>query len=367
MPEQQSLSQTETGRPMELAWAGTEGGHAAPAKAHGSADGHAAGAHAAGDGHGGQILAPHPPEPPTFISALYEIRKAKVDSGELPHDDATYKTLKAIYYGPLDKPAPIINNAPWTPVIMFVIASALTIGLAVAATGSYRRNRQEALRRPTRTQIAIEAFVEALEGFICGILGPENGRRYLPFLGSMFIFIMIANLQGLVPLLAPPTASFLVTITLGLATFTVVQFTAMTKLGPLKYLYHLAGEPKGAIGWCMVPLFLPLEIIGTLSKPVSLALRLFGNMLGKDILFGAFLGMGIGLVGAFSKELSHFIGIPFTIPFYALGILFSIIQALVFTVLSCIYVLMVLPHDHSHDDHGDDHGHGHGPEAAHAH
>jgi F-type H+-transporting ATPase subunit a len=84
-----------------------------------------------------------------------------------------------------------------------------------------------------------------------------------------------------------------------------------------------------------------------------------GNILGKDILLGAFLGMGISLTALAGID---FVGLPLTYPFYFLGLLLSTIQALVFSLLTMIYIMMVLPHDHDHDhDHGheDDHGHGH--------
>jgi F-type H+-transporting ATPase subunit a len=133
---------------------------------------------------------------------------------------------------------------------------------------------------------------------------------------------------------------------------------------------HLCGDPKDAIGYVLAPLFFVLEVIGVIAKPISLSLRLFGNMLGKDILLGAFTMMGIMLVAVVSKDLSHYVGAPLTIPFYFLGILLSAIQALVFSILSAIYILLMLPHEHhDHDDHG--HGHdapGHAPlEGAHAH
>src|SRR5690606_24744318 len=109
------------------------------------------------------------------------------------------------------------------------------------------------------------------------------------------------------------------------------------------------GSPKDAIGWFLSPLFLVLEMISDfLAKPLSLSLRLMGNILGKDILLGAFLGMGISLVGVISPELSGYFGIPLTIPFYFLGLLLSTIQALVFSLLTMIYITMVLPHDHDH-------------------
>jgi F-type H+-transporting ATPase subunit a len=95
----------------------------------------------------------------------------------------------------------------------------------------------------------------------------------------------------------------------------------------------------------MVPLMFPLHIIGELAKPMSLSLRLFGNITGEDTLIAVFVGMGI----AITPFISDFVGIPLQTPFYFLGILLSAVQALVFTLLSTIYILLMLPHEeHEH-------------------
>jgi F-type H+-transporting ATPase subunit a len=105
----------------------------------------------------------------------------------------------------------------------------------------------------------------------------------------------------------------------------------------------MAGSPRDVISWCMVPLLFPLHIIGELAKPFSLALRLFGNITGEDTLVAVFVGLGIAIL-AFSP-----VGVPLQLPFYFLGLLLSTIQALVFTLLSTIYILLMLPHEeHAH-------------------
>lgn len=367
-----------------------------------AADHHAKDAHAAGHGHAEIKLGrkfDHPPEPPTATQLFwYYENKARTKEylkdhpdahvyhnvetnwleknaeGKLePKADGALTAAQILHVGRLKDPLPIIKYAPWENHAFLLLAAAILIGIFWAATSAFRRNPQEAMRRPTRGQAFIEWVVDSLEKFTVGVLGPENGRTYFPFIATMFVFILTCNLMGLVPLLKPPTSSWVVTLSLALCTFAYVQWTAFTKLGPASYLHHLAGSPKDAVGYALAPLFIPLEVISTLSKPISLSLRLYGNILGKDILLGVFLMLGIMLVGAISKDASAWIGIPLTVPFYFLGILLSTIQALVFSVLSAIYILMVLPHDHDHghDDHGHGHhdgahGHGHGGEA-HAH
>lgn len=197
---------------------------------------------------------------------------------------------------------------------------------------------------PGRLQSLAEMAVEWLDGLVGGLMGPA-GRRYVPFLGTLFLYILVMNVMGLVPLLKSPTSSLDMTAGLAACVFLYVQYTGLRNLGLVGYLDHLAGNPRGAIGWCLVPLMLPLHVIGELAKPMTLALRLFGNVTGEDILIAAFVALGSMAVAA-----AHLpIGIPFQAPLLFLTLLFSTIQALVFTLLSAVYFLMMQPH---HEEEG---------------
>ncbi len=196
---------------------------------------------------------------------------------------------------------------------------------------------------PNRFQSLVESIVEWLDEFFRGILGAES-RRYLPFLGSLFLYIVGMNFAGLVPGLKSPTSSIVTTGSLAFCVFVFVQYTAIRRLGLLGFVDHLAGEPRDAAGWVLAPLMLVLHIVGEIVKPVSLALRLFGNITGEDILLGVFL-----MLGALAVSGLHLpIGIPFHLPFMLLSVIFSFVQALVFTLLSTIYIFMVLPHHEAH-------------------
>jgi F-type H+-transporting ATPase subunit a len=222
------------------------------------------------------------------------------------------------------------------PVFSWIIV--ILIGIVVVR-GTRRR-----LIIPSRFQNFLELVVEKFYDFLCGILGKENGRRFLPYLGSLFIFILINNLCGIVPFMKAPTSSYRTTIALALCTFFYVQYVAVTKLGLLGYLHHLMGEPRDIISWCMVPLMFPMHIIEEVAKPVSLSLRLFGNVLGEDVLVGAFVFLGIMVLGAIGLQ-SIPVGLPFQILVLPLVVILSTVQATVFAVLSTIYILLVLPHE----------------------
>lgn len=197
---------------------------------------------------------------------------------------------------------------------------------------------------PGPFQNAVEMIVEALYNFFYSILGKE-ARRYVPFLGTLFLYILAMNWFGILPLGHSPSTSLNITLSLAVIVFLYAQWTGISRLGIIGYLDHLAGQPRDVITWCMVPLMFPLHIIGELAKPLSLSLRLFGNITGEDTLIAVFVGMGIAIM----PFIGDFVGLPLQTPFYFLGLLLSTVQALVFALLSSIYILLMLPHEeHRH-------------------
>jgi len=225
------------------------------------------------------------------------------------------------------------NN--WVNVIF---AFAVAVFLSLVAVRVY--SKREMI--PGKFQNLVEMLVEGMYNFLYTILGKET-KKYIPYLGSLFFYILLMNWIGMIPGGHSPSTSLNITVSLALLTFLYAQWTGISRLGPLGYLHHLAGSPNDVISWCMVPLMFPLHIIGELAKPFSLALRLFGNITGEDTLVAVFVGLGV-MILAFSP-----VGVPLQLPFYFLGLLLSTIQALVFTLLSSIYILLMLPHEeHAH-------------------
>lgn len=204
---------------------------------------------------------------------------------------------------------------------------------------------------PGALQNGVEAVVEGLNDFILGVLGPKQGPRFVPLLGTLFVYILSMNLLGLIPFMESPTSSLNVTVALALTVFVYVQYIGIRELGPIGYLDHMAGNPRDATGWILVPLMLPIHLMGELAKPISLSCRLFGNVFGEDMLLVAFATLGVTMLAA-----THLpFGIPLHAIFYPLALLSSVLQALVFTVLSTIYILLMLPHDdHEHPESKDE-------------
>ncbi|MCK6555146.1 F0F1 ATP synthase subunit A [Candidatus Binatia bacterium] len=177
----------------------------------------------------------------------------------------------------------------------------------------------------------LEIYVEWFVGFIEGLLGPR-GRQYVSIYGTFFLFILAANLIGLVPGFSPPTSDFNVTFALGVMSFVLYNGFGFREHG-MGYLKHFLGPI-----WWLMPLILPLELIDNLVRPVSLGLRLFGNMTGDHLVLSIF------------TDLTKLV-VP--VVFYALGAFVCLVQAFVFTILSIIYLSLAIAHhgDHEAEEH----------------
>lgn len=211
----------------------------------------------------------------------------------------------------------------------------MTVLLRVAATPT---------DSPGRFQVAVEMLVDGLYGIVESAIGP-TARRYTPYLGTLFIFILVNNFMGLIPFLHASTSSMNTTVALAVCTFLYVQFVGIKENGPLGYLHHMCGSPRSGLEWGFVPLMFPLHVLGEFIKPLSLSLRLFGNVMGEDKLIAVFVVLGAGML-SFAKVP---FGLPIQVPIMFLALLTSTIQALVFTLLSTIYIALMLPHEeHAH-------------------
>lgn len=197
---------------------------------------------------------------------------------------------------------------------------------------------------PHGLQNLLEFFVERLNVLSSRVIGPEEGYKYIVFLGTLFIYIFSMNLAGLVPLFKAPTASLNITLALGICVFVYVQYLNVKNMGFKGFLYHLAGSPKDLVSWLMVPLMLPIEIITQLSRPLTLALRLVGNVMGEETLIAYFALIGVIILPYLEIQ----VPLPLQIPFMLLGMLTSFMQAGVFTLLSAIYIYLSIPHKENH-------------------
>ncbi len=265
-----------------------------------------------------------PPELPSLIHLIYKAATREGPGGVAAEPPAWLRTLNRFQD----------------------VVYALLVGLILIVVARLGARRMKLV--PGRVQNVVEAFIDGFRSFIIGILGPQ-GERYVPFLGTLFVYIWFMNLFGLVPLMKSPTSRLNTTAALAVCVFLYVQWIGIRGLGLLGYLRHLAGDPQDIVGWLLVPLMLPLHIISELARPVSLSLRLFGNILGEDVLIGVFAGLGIAVLA-----FTHLpVGLPLHLPFILLSLLMSTVQALVFTLLSTVYILQVLPHEEGEGHEGE--------------
>ncbi len=169
---------------------------------------------------------------------------------------------------------------------------------------------------PNKLQNVLELLVSSVEEFMVTVTGDE-GRAFFPFAATIFIFIFASNLIGSVPGFYTPTANLNTTLACAIIVFIYTHYLGI-KFHGAHYVKHFLGPV-----WWMVPLILPIEIISHLARVLSLSFRLFGNMLGHELV----LGILFMLAGAFFAPL----------PIMALGLFVAFVQAFIFFLLSIMY------------------------------
>ncbi|HEY5765202.1 MAG TPA: F0F1 ATP synthase subunit A [Candidatus Deferrimicrobiaceae bacterium] len=172
----------------------------------------------------------------------------------------------------------------------------------------------------------LELILAFLVGLAEDIIG-HKAKQYVPLLATCFIFILFMNLLGLIPGFVPPTDQMNITVGLAVVIFLSTHYFGVREHG-IAYFKHFLGPV-----WWMAPIMLPIEIVSHLARPMSLSLRLMGNITGDHLVVGIFLGL-----------------VPFVVPsiFYGLGVFVSFMQAFIFTVLSMIYISGAVAHEEEH-------------------
>jgi F-type H+-transporting ATPase subunit a len=197
-------------------------------------------------------------------------------------------------------PAHVLHS--WVVMILLIV-------LAVLAT------RKLSLV-PRGLQNLFEFLIETLENFVVANMG-ENGRKVFPVLATLFIYILFSNYTGLIPGADAPTANINTTLPMAVFVFVYYQYWGF-KIHGMKYIKHFMGP----VPW-LAPLIFPIEVIGHFARMLSLSLRLFGNIRGEDLV--------LVLLFMLAPVVS-------TVPIYFLFMLLKVIQALVFFMLSMLYL-----------------------------
>src|SRR2546426_6810084 len=241
--------------------------------------------------------------------------------------------MEAIEHPPIVRLPGIPDHVTYTWLVMIILA---------AVTFAASRNLQLV---PRGIQNFLEVVLEQFTQMIDDVMGHE-GRRYLPLLATLGLFILAGNLMSLVPGLAGPTGNLNTTAACAIVVFVAYHGIGARKQGVVAYLKHFAGP----VPLPLKPLMFVIEIISHLARPLSLTLRLFGNMVGGHILLAIiFFLMGLqgligwalsgGALGAVVGGFGGIVMIAFTVGFlYPLKILVSFLQAFIFVMLMMLYI-----------------------------
>lgn len=203
----------------------------------------------------------------------------------------------------------------------------LVLGSAILILGMSR-----AAIVPSRLQSVTELMYEFVANLIRDTIGSE-GRKYFPFVFSLFVFILLGNMLGMIPYAFTFTSHIIVTLVLAL-----VVFIGVTILGFAKHGLHFFSffVPPGVPG-PMLLLLVPIEVISYLSRPISLSVRLFANMLAGHTLIKVIAGFVFGL-GAVTFAIGGILPLALITALIALEILIAFLQAYVFAILTCLYI-----------------------------
>jgi len=263
--------------------------------------------------------------------------------------------MEAIEHAPIFRLPGIPDHVTYTWVVMIILAG-------IAFVGSRRMDLV-----PRGTQNFLEVVLEQFQALIDDVIGPE-GRPYLPLIATLGLFILTGNLLSLIPGVAGPTANLNTTAACALIVFISYHAIGIRTQGISTYLNHFTGPMPWSLGMAPIKLLMiPIEVISHFARPLSLSLRLFGNMTGGHILLAIiFFLMGLdGLIGwalsgsaagAIVGGVGGLIMVVFTVGFlYPLKILVSVLQAFIFVMLTMLYIAGATEHAEHTEHHSGHH------------
>ncbi len=229
------------------------------------------------------------------------------------------------------------------PVLQHVVAALLVglicLGIAFVVGRDLRQAGAGAVVPDARlsTRNVVEVVLEALYAQSRQIIGADCGR-YFPMLATFALFIFVSNCLGLIPGFTPPTDNWNTTFACGIFVFAYYNYHGLRRHG-LGHLAHMANPVGTWWGWFLAPLMFPIELVSHCARPFSLGVRLAANMVGDHAVLLGFLSLVPVLV---------------PLPFMLLGLMVSVVQTLVFVLLSMIYIGMATADGHAEaDGHGE--------------
>lgn len=236
-----------------------------------------------------------------------------------------------------------LDVSPTKHVVFMVLAAALVFfSMRVAGRQIERRHREG--KAPAGFGAAIEALVLFVRNDVALANIGKGGEKYVPYILTLFFFILYCNLLGLLPWGATPTGNLAVTGALALTVFVTVEVSGLVALGPKGYLKTIVFVPPGMRGIgavLMACIMTPIEVVGKLVKPFALTLRLFANMTAGHFVILALLG----LIFIFSSWAVAAGSVAFVVFMMLLELLVAFLQAYIFALLTSVFIGLML-HQH---------------------
>lgn len=211
----------------------------------------------------------------------------------------------------------------WLKEHHLVVVSYSWFVMAMLALCSFLATRRMDIL-PGRFQNVMEAIIGGFDDLLVETMGPE-GRKFFPLIATLGLYILTSNLLGLIPGFESPTANLNTTVSMAVVVFVMTHVVGIRAHG-LKYVKHFMGPV-----WWLTPLMMPIEIICHLSRPLSLSVRLFGNIMGEDIVLAVVLLL---------------VPLLMPLPVFVLMIFTSLIQTLVFMLLTMMYIAGAMEEAH---------------------
>ena len=209
--------------------------------------------------------------------------------------------------------------------VMLLVFALTLVARAQSATAMKREDEGLVPDSHLTFRNFFEIIAEKIYALCESVMGKENASRFFPIVGTLFVFIFTSNFIGLIPGVLPSTENLNTTLALGAFVFLYYNYVGLREHG-IGYLKHFLGPV-----WYLAPLLLVIELASEIFRPISLGLRLRGNIMGDHIVLGIFNDL-----------------LPYLIPviFYAMGLFVALVQAFVFCLMTMVYISLAASHDH---------------------
>lgn len=229
------------------------------------------------------------------------------------------------------------EGAQYLPLAHSVLAVVIVLGLAwLARMGMMRAPKGREGLIPDanlKPRNFFELYTEAILDMCRGVLG-KDAERFFPLIAGVFLYIFVSNMLGIFPGFLPPTDQLNTNLPVALGVFIIYNVAGVIRHGPVDYLKHFMGPV-----WWLAPLMVVVELISHVVRPLSLSVRLYGNIMGDHLVLDIFMN-------TLPETLTALLGYGVPVIFLALGIFVSFIQAFVFSLLSVLYIGLAIAHDH---------------------